>query len=329
MAAQNPFASSVPDFDPYALVQTRRAPRHSTGYYFVRNLLFVGAVAGGLVAAYRNDVFRDLAQKMGQEQRYLDAEKFLVGSPGWGTPRSMEPVLKQAADAETGSLAATAPTATADDASAAALPTSASTANVAATAAVTAAAPSQVAPAPEPVASPRREPEPVAAAAPLPAPRPVSAPEAPPAPARRSAGRDGLSPVSLNSLPVLNRGAPVQTAAFAPSRPAPAHVAAAARTAAPAPRPAAVDRGRAKAIKVTLDEDEPAPAARSPFVRHEAAPPAPPPEPRPAPVAAKPVKPEPPKSKASDVHSGDNPLLAAVRGAVRARPAKSSVPAAK
>jgi len=332
MAARNPFASSVPDFyDPYALVQTRR-PRHSTGYYFLRNLLLVGAVAGGLVAAYRNDVFRDLAQKIGQEQRYLDAEKFLVGSPGWGTPRSMEPVLKQAADAETGSVVATAPTSGADD-TAAAPPTTGTTANAAPIAEAPAAAvPTQAAPAPEPVAAPRRapDPEPVAAAAPAPAPRPAAAPAAPP----HQAGSRDLSPVSLDSLPVLNRGTPVQAAALAPSRPtpAPAHVAVAApvaRTpvAAPAPRPAPVDRSHAKAIKVTLDEDEPAPAARSaPFVRHNAAPP---PEPPPAPVAAKPEKPEPPKAKASDVHSGDNPLLAAVRGAVRSRPAKDAVPAAK
>src|SRR4051795_12045725 len=96
MAARNPFASS--DFldDPYGLVQSRRPVRHSTGYYFIRNLLLVGAVAGGLVAAYRNDLFRDLARQAGLEQRYLDAEKFLVGTPGWGTPRSMDPVLTAA-----------------------------------------------------------------------------------------------------------------------------------------------------------------------------------------------------------------------------------------
>lgn len=318
MAARNPFASSVPDFyDPYALVQTRRPPRHSTGYYFIRNLLLVGAVAGGLVAAYRNDVLRDLARKMGQEQRYLEAEKFLVGSPGWGTPRSMEPVLKQAADAETESLPLAAPASAADE-KAAPLATTEATGNVEGTTdAALAPAPKQADA--EPVAPARAsEPEPAAAAAPE------------PAPARKVSGR-AVSPVSLDSLPVLNRGTPVESAALV-SRPSPARAVAApvARTpVAAAPRPSPVEHGHAKAIKVTLDEDEPAPARTSPFVRHEAARPAPPPEPAPAPVAAKPEKPEPPKAKASDVHSGDNPLLAAVRGAVRARPAKDSVPAAK
>src|SRR3954471_4134737 len=104
MAARNPFASSDLFDDPYGLVQSSRPARHSTGYYFIRNLLFVGAVGGGVVAAYRNDGFRDLARHAGLEQRYLDAEKFLVGTPGWGTPRSMEPVLnpgEAAADAHT------------------------------------------------------------------------------------------------------------------------------------------------------------------------------------------------------------------------------------
>src|SRR5262245_59638561 len=96
MAARNPFASSIPDiYDPYASVYSSRAARLSTGYYFVRNLLIVGAVAGGLVALYRNDTFRELARRVGMEDKYLSAEKFLVGTPGWGTPRSMEPVLAQ------------------------------------------------------------------------------------------------------------------------------------------------------------------------------------------------------------------------------------------
>src|ERR1051325_155107 len=99
MAARNPFASSIPDaFDPYAMLGSRPG-RLSTGYYFIRNLLIVGGIAGGLIAAYRNDLIRDVARKVGQEQRYLSAEKFLVGTPGWGTPRSMEPVLAETATA--------------------------------------------------------------------------------------------------------------------------------------------------------------------------------------------------------------------------------------
>ena len=95
MAARNPFASSIPDiYDAYAPHRYGGAT-HSTGYYFVRNLLVVVGVCGGLVALYRNDVLRELAKRVGQEPRYLAAEQMLVGTPGWGTPRSMEPVLEK------------------------------------------------------------------------------------------------------------------------------------------------------------------------------------------------------------------------------------------
>ena len=68
MATRNPFASSVPDFyDPYA-PRVYGRPRLSTGYYFVRNLLMVGAVCGGFVALYRNDVLRDLARRVGDHE---------------------------------------------------------------------------------------------------------------------------------------------------------------------------------------------------------------------------------------------------------------------
>jgi hypothetical protein len=306
MAARNPFASSVPDlFDPYVTVQARRPARLSTGYYFVRNLLLIGAVAGGLVAAYRNDVFRDLARRVGQEQRYLQAETFLVGSPGWGTPRSMEPVLKQADAVTTLALAA------ATDAVVGAAPSPAP---------VTTTPPPQpeplVAP-PQPVAAaPAPSPEPaMAAPAPSPEPRPVASPAV-----------DPLAPVSFDSLPVLNRGAAVQAAALAPApsraaAPAPAPLA----HSTPAPRSAAIDHSRVKPMKVSLEETpEPTHGRSVPLPTRAAAPPAP--RPAPPPVAA---KPEPPKAKATDVHKDDNPLLAAVRGAVRSRPPKESVPAAE
>ena len=75
MAARNPFASSIPDiYDAYAPYSYQRKPL-STGYYFVRNLLIVGALCGGFVALYRNDVLRDLARRVGQEPRYLAAEQ--------------------------------------------------------------------------------------------------------------------------------------------------------------------------------------------------------------------------------------------------------------
>jgi hypothetical protein len=325
MAARNPFASSVPDiFDPYALVQTRR-PAHSTGYYFIKNLLLVGAVAGGIVALYRNDVFLELARRVGQEQRYLDAEKFLVGTPGWGTPRSMVPVLNHADDP----LPATATVQGDSTASAASVAAPASTSG---------------SDTPAPTASPAKA-ETVAAVAPmeqraaLPAAPAETAPHlaatsaAPVAalaasPARKSAD---LSPVSFDSLPGTHHGASTRAVAAAeppPPRPAPvAHTQAPAPVAyAPAPRPAPVDHSHVKAIKVTLDETpEPASHRAVPLPTH-AAPPPPEPKPAPKPVAA---KPEPPQPKASDVHDGDNPLLAAVRGAVRKHPPKSAVPAAE
>lgn len=299
MAARNPFASS--DFldDPYGLVQSRRPVRHSTGYYFIRNLLLVGAVAGGIVAAYRNDVFRDLARHAGLEQRYLDAEKFLVGTPGWGTPRSMEPVLNPAESASDVHAAATADTSS-----------SATTAALTATAAAT---------------------EAPAALTAAPATAPAHATSPAPSPAAQTslalAGHSKSStaaPVAFDSLPVLNRGVAPRPA---PAEPAPRHAAVAPAPvahAAPAPvahaaasRPAPVDHSHAKAIKVSLDEDAPAePPARHAAPAH-AAPPS-----EPAPVAAKPQKPEKPQLKATEAHDGDNPLLAAVRGAVRSRPPK-------
>ncbi len=315
MAARNPFASSIPDiYDPYAMIQSR--PRLSTGYYFVRSLLLVGAIAGGLVALYRNDVFRELARRAGQEPRYLAAESFLVGTPGWGTPRSMEPVLAETS----GPLTPAAPTVTppvAEPATVAEMP-----AAVAPVPEQTAAAPT-AAPTPPPAA-----PEPVAAAVVArqepPAPPPAAAPA--PAPAPPPKPIDPLAPVSLDSLPVLTKsGTLSQPVAFnePPSRAA-APPAPVTRAAAPAPAarpaPAPVDRSRTKAIRVSLDEGSSPGAGRS---ATRAA--APPPEAAPAPVAR---KPDPPKAKATAVHKNDNPLMAAVRSAVRARPAKESVPAA-
>jgi hypothetical protein len=314
MAARNPFASSD-IYDPYAMIQSSRPARLSTGYYVVRNLLLVGAIAGGLVALYRNDVFRELARRAGQESRYLAAEQSFVGTPGWGTPRSMEPVL------------AGAPAATTE---AAAAPVATESPTVAEMPAAVAPAP----PAPEPpaatpaVAAPAREPaSPVVAAAPVqaPAPPPAAAPPAPP-----PKPIDPLAPVSLDSLPVLTKAGtvsqPVSFDALPASRgAAPASVA---RTTAPAPaaRPAAAptDRSKAKAIRVSLDETPRSGRSIPPPTRAAAPPPAPPPEP--PPVAH---KPEPPKLKTTDAHKNDNPLMAAVRSAVKARPPKESVPAAQ
>ncbi|HEX5101414.1 MAG TPA: hypothetical protein VFV94_18005, partial [Polyangiaceae bacterium] len=175
MAARNPFASSIPDiYDAYAPYSYQRKTL-STGYYVVRNLLIVGALCGGFVALYRNDVLRDLARRVGQEPRYLSAEQLLVGTPGWGTPRSMEPVLGQDGTspvpapvavppaAPTEAALAAAPTNEAPAPAAAPIPPPttepAAAAPVAAAPAPVAAAPTPVAVAPTPVA-----PAPVAAA---------------------------------------------------------------------------------------------------------------------------------------------------------------------
>jgi hypothetical protein len=282
MAARNPFASSIPDiYDPYAMIQSSRSARLSTGYYLVRNLLLVGAVAGGLVALYRNDVFRELARRAGQESRYLAVESSLVGTPGWGTPRSMEPVL-----AETGAVSAPAAPTTEAPSPAEAVaerPTGVATTSPVPERTVAAAAP----------ASPARvTPEPVAAAVVT-----QQAPAAPP-PALAAPSRpiDPLAPVSLESLPVLPKaGSMSQPVSFGdlPTRGAAAPAAPVARAAAPAaPARPAVARAVARPSE---------------------------PEPAPAPVAK---KPEPPKVKTTDAHKNDNPLMAAVRSAVRARPPK-------
>jgi hypothetical protein len=241
------------------MVGYRPPPR---GYYFVRQLLIVGALAGGLVALYRNDAFRDLSRRVGQEHRYLSLEQFLFGTPGWGTPRSMEPVLGNA-------LPASPPPPPAEPA--------------------LAAAPVAAAPAParpEPVQATETA-KPATAAPAEPGglePVPVSA---------LSPSTDPLKPVSLDSLPLDGAGSrsvsldnpePSSDSASEPSRPA-------------AP---------ARAMKVSLDE----PKAAKPVAKPAA--------------PAKP--PEPERPKVTQARPTDNPLTAAIRGAVRARPPKDTIP---
>jgi len=256
-------------FDPYASFQRpasfRPAPR---GYYIVKQLLIVGAITGSLVALYRNDVFRDLARRGGQEHRYLAAEKFLVGTPGWGTPRSMEPVLAGKEIA----------------------PPSAPVAEPA----PIAAAPVEPAPVARPAAPPAAPAPPVVAGAAA----PNAASALVPVPVSALEPVDPLKPVSLDSLPVAGGAAKTVSLddlsparAQAPSRPAPAP--------------------NARAMNISLDEPS-KPAAAKPV----AAKPAPPP-PKPA---------EPERPKATEARPNDNPLTAAIRGAVRARPPKDTVP---
>jgi hypothetical protein len=245
-------------FDPYASLHRadsyRPAPR---GYYVVKQLLVWGGVFGVLVGLYRNDVLRDIARKVGQEQRYLTAERLVVGSPGWGTPRSMEPVLGGQ------------PVPVAEPAQAAA-------------------------PSPEPVAAAPESPAPKPAAAPPPAAAAPASTALVPVPISALApATDPLKPVSLDSLPVAGGNA-ARTISL--DEPAPR----AAAPSAPASRPAAAS---GKAMKISLD-DAPAPKVAK----------APP----------KPAAPEPPK--ATQARPNDNPLTAAIRGAVRARPASDAVP---
>jgi hypothetical protein len=254
--------SSLPEmFDPYASLHRagsyRPAPR---GYYVVKQLLVWGSLLGGLVALYRNDVLRDLSRKIGQERRYLAAESLVVGSPGWGTPRSLEPVLGGAPVV----AAAVAP---------AASPVAAS-----------------------PVAASPVAASPVAAAvdAPTAAAAPVSAPPVAPVPASVApAVVDPLKPVSFDSLPVAT-----QDTADAPVVNAPES-----RTKAP-----------------SLPEARPAVVTKSQQTKIERAP-------APPKVAKAPPKPaEPQRPKATQARPTDNPLTAAIRGAVRARPASDAVP---
>jgi hypothetical protein len=248
-------------FDPYASLHRagsyRPAPR---GYYVIKQLLVWGTLLGGLVALYRNDVLRDLSRKIGQERRYLAAESLIVGSPGWGTPRSMEPVLSSAP--------VVAP-AVAPMESPVAVPTAAPPID----APKTASAPAAVAPVSTAV--------PVSTAA---VPAPVSA---------LPSGVDPLKPVSFDSLPLARNDAADRVS---PETPAPR----AATASLPAPRSA------------------PAPKTQSSQLHRTPTPPK---------VAKAPPKPaEPPKPKATQARPTDNPLTAAIRGAVRARPASDAIP---
>jgi hypothetical protein len=281
--SRQPFSSSLSDaFDPYAALRGSTLP---TAYYFLRNILVAGALAGGIVALYRNDMILELSRRVGQEQRYLEFEKFFLGSPGWGTPRSMLPVL-----AGTDETKPSEPVAPAVAAPFAAEPAPVQTTPPAATPVAPSRTETQTARAPAPT--------PVAAAAPA----PVAAARAP---------VDPLAPVSLESLPLLGQSKPA-AAPVAVNSPPP-------QTRAPAPAPAArssTTTSGSKARAVSLDDSSPAAAPP------RAAKPKPEPAAEPAPVAAKPEPKQPKGPKATDPRPNDNPLLGAIRSAVKARPAK-------
>jgi hypothetical protein len=84
---------SPPDLGMYA-TRTLSSPRGSglsrAAYLFSWSLIGVAAVAGCLYSLDRNDVLLKEARRRGLETPYLALERRLVGTPGWGTPRSLE-----------------------------------------------------------------------------------------------------------------------------------------------------------------------------------------------------------------------------------------------
>lgn len=59
-------------------------------------LLGVAGLAGLGFSLYRNDVLLGMARSGGWETRYLALEARLLGTPGWGTPRSLSAKLQSA-----------------------------------------------------------------------------------------------------------------------------------------------------------------------------------------------------------------------------------------
>lgn len=82
-AADLGFARSMAPPASYARPRTRKSG--SAALWFFAPL----ALVGGLFAAYRNDLLLDAARSLHQEERYLAAERALLGVPGFGTPRSV------------------------------------------------------------------------------------------------------------------------------------------------------------------------------------------------------------------------------------------------
>jgi hypothetical protein len=306
-AADLGFARSMAPPASYARPMARR--RSNAPMWFLAPV----AVLGGLFAAYRNDLLLDAARSLHQEERYLAAERALLGVPGFGTPRSVAASSLPGTDAP------------AEDQASDALKKSDKLDTPSTTPAIDE-APSKpkldelpaVTPPPKQVAETKPTPEP--------APRAVEthktvAPE---------------KPVAKAAPP------PVRAIAAAPApRPAPA-----ARQA-PAPRPTKHDEGGVKAAKVFLSESDedsaPAAPARhhgSPAVnkaaasfgsvgREEPKPVAAAPKPAPKPVAPPPPpKPEPPPPVVS---SGNSTLDDAIRAAATKKhaPAKKKGPGAE
>jgi hypothetical protein len=220
-------------FDPYAAIRPaymQRPIERPTAYYFLRTLLIAGGIAGGLVALYRNDVLLELSRHVGQESRYFELEQYLGVTPGWGTPRSMQPVLE-------GSQ----PTA---EQPAVALAVAASERAVAASTAEAAAV------------APAVQPEPATGNVPVAAAIATAAAPSPAAEVPKGRSDDALAPVSLDSLPVLPRGGRAAIAEVAP-------IAAAAERTAPSRAATSSSKPRAESASLARESDaEPAPRSR-------------------------------------------------------------------
>ncbi|MFZ5890120.1 MAG: hypothetical protein ACOY0T_03550 [Myxococcota bacterium] len=94
MTTHDPFSRSAyaPNLGMYASQRVPVAPVSRvarTAYLLSWSLVGVAAVAGCLFSLYRNDVLLNEARRRGLETPYLALERKLVGTPGWGTPRSL------------------------------------------------------------------------------------------------------------------------------------------------------------------------------------------------------------------------------------------------
>jgi hypothetical protein len=307
--------SRWPNSSPFAApitVSPRAKPRASrvTRFFYGLAWLLISCcgIAGLVFSLYRNDVLLRLAQQSGMEERYLDLEHRLLGTPGWGTPRSLaaELPLSAALLTSTGrapqpsaepapegaTLAEPSPADAARATSGAAAPHAAPNPPAADAAAAT---PRAVVPA-SPTAvnpggaarsaeapSPARSPAPLAAASPAAAPR--STPE-------------GVAILSLDALPTEPTN-PRVAQPRAPSQP----------VAPTQPRAPVAAAAPARAINArSLAEAAPAPR-RTPSAAPKAAP-----APKLAAAPPKPAKAAPPKPAAPS--TPDNPLKAAIRSAI-------------
>lgn len=234
--SHSPFAASAPFAVPVGMGAPAPGRLSRLGYVAAWALLGIAGIAGLCFSLYRNDVLLTAARQGGWEPRYLAMEARLLGTPGWGTPRSLSFELQAATpDPATGTGAVLAPE-SGDGAAGvrAALPVAA--------------------PEPSPSVAPPASP---AAASPA---RAASTPT-PSTPSTARATSDGVAIVSLDALATEKRAKPAAVAA-APAAPAarPAPVRAAERSAA-----APVAKAQpAVAAKAPVAKAPPSPARPAP-----------------------------------------------------------------